>query len=363
MTKDLTTTRTPSTIADEINSIKTQAGAVMASALSFGRRSVLEIGKRLEEAKSLLPHGEWGKWLEENVDYSVSTANNLMRCYQEFGNEQIDMLTGTSDAEFFGILSQSQMVELFALPKAERRAFVESHREDLESGEMSVREMKEEIKRLKAENAKQAEDIRFNDETYNKLIEEFKQQGEELETLKAAPAPDPVVQEVIVHQPSEEQIDAIRAEQERKLREEFERTQSQTLKECREEVEAAEKERDKAIEKAAKEANDAGEMAKKVEKIQTDHKAAMDKLKADHEKKMAELEASYKKQAKASAAKGDGDTLRIQLALENLRREVRAVVAVLANMREMDEADKAMILQSKVEKTVAAIIAEAGWTL
>lgn len=380
MTKDMTTTRTPSAIADEINSIKTQAGAVMASALSFGRRSVLEIGKRLEEAKSLLPHGEWGKWLEENVDYSVSTANNLMRCYQEFGDEQIDMLTGTSDAEFFGILSQSQMVELFSLPKADRRTFVEEHREELESGEMSIRDMKEEIKRLKAENASQAEDIRFNDETYNKLIEEFKQQGEELEALKAAPAPEPVVQEVIVHQPAEEQIDAIRAEQERKLREEFEAKREQAMQEYRKEVEALEKKKDKAVcdrdkaigerdrakaelERVIEKAGKDRAVEKELEKAEADHKAAMEKLKADHEKKMAELEATYKKQAKASSAKGDGDTLRIQLALENLRREVRAVTSVLLKLKETDEANKAMMLQAQVEKNVAAIIAEAGWTI
>ena len=35
----------------------------------------IEIGERLLEAKELVPHGEWGKWLKENVNYSQSTAN------------------------------------------------------------------------------------------------------------------------------------------------------------------------------------------------------------------------------------------------------------------------------------------------
>ena len=30
----------------------------------------VEIGRRLVEAKSLLGHGEWGKWLEERVSFS-----------------------------------------------------------------------------------------------------------------------------------------------------------------------------------------------------------------------------------------------------------------------------------------------------
>jgi len=358
-------TRTPAQVAADINTIKSHTSAVLRSAIDEGKRSCIRIGKLLEEAKCLVPHGEWGKWLEENVYYSESTAQNLMRCYREFGDEQIDLFSGVSDADFFAVLSQSQMLELLALPKERRREFVEEHREEIESGEMSVREMKEEIKRLKAENASQAEDIRFNDDTYNKLIEEFKQQGEELEALKSAPAPEPVVQEVIVNQPSEEQIDAIRAEQERKLREEFERTQSQTLKECREEVEAAEKERDKAIEKAAKEANDAGEMAKKVERIQADHKAAMEKLKAEHDKKIADLEAAYKKQAKASAAGADPNVMRIQLAFEDFKRTVKVMSATLNKMKAEggEAAQKADKLQANLENILGSLIAEAGWTL
>lgn len=379
-------TRTPAQVAADINTIKSHTSAVLRSAIDEGKRSCIRIGKLLEEAKCLVPHGEWGKWLEENVDYSESTAQNLMRCYREFGDEQIDLFSGVSDADFFAVLSQSQMLELLALPKERRREFVEEHREELESGEMSVRDMKAEIARLKAENAGQAEDIRFNDETYNKLLEEFKQQGEALEEAegnienlnkhcaqlvamldeeKKKPAPEPVVQEVIVHQPSEEQIEAIRAEQERKLREEFERTQSQTLKECREEVEAAEKERDKAIEKAAKEANDAGEMAKKVEKIQADHKAAMEKLKAEHDKKIADLEATYKKQAKASAAGQDANVTRIQITLESFKRDLTSVSAILGKMRAEggEQAQKADKLQANVERILGGLISEAGWTL
>lgn len=356
-------TRTAAQVAADINTIKSHTSAVLRSAIDEGKRSCIRIGKLLEEAKCLVPHGEWGEWLKDNVDYSESTAQNLMRCYREFGDEQIDLFSGVSDADFFAVLSQSQMLELLALPKERRREFVEEHREELESGDMSVRDMKVEIAKLKKDNEAKTEALEKATGHIANLEKDCNDLNALLDEERCKPDPEPVVQEVIVHQPSEEQIDAIRAEQERKLREEFERTQSQTLKECREEVEAAEKERDKAIEKAAKEANDAGEMAKKVEKIQADHKAAVEKLKAEHDKKIADLEATYKKQAKASAAKGDGDTLRIQLALENLRREVRAVTSVLMKLKETDEANKAMMLQARVEKNVAAIIAEAGWTL
>jgi len=45
--------------------------------------NAIEVGKRLKEAKALLPHGEWGKWLVESVSYSQRTANRLMQLFEE----------------------------------------------------------------------------------------------------------------------------------------------------------------------------------------------------------------------------------------------------------------------------------------
>ena len=350
-------TRTADQVAADINKVKLNlAVAVVVSSI--------EIGRLLLEAKALVPHGEWGAWLAANVDFSESKAQSLMRRYKEFGDGQIDMITGTSDLDFFAFLSDSQMDALLALPKPERREFVEEHREELENGEMSVRDMKAEIARLKKENEQQAEDIRFNDETYNKLLEEHKAQSLELEAMKNAQPHEPVVQEVIVHSPSDEDIEKIRAAEERRLRNEFEASKARTLKECREAVAAAEKEREKAVEKAEKEANDAGKLNAKLEKIKTDHKADMDKLNAEHAGKIAELEATYKKQVKATAG-ADPNVMRIQLALEDFKRTVTVVSATLGKMKAEggEEARKADKLQANVEKILGSLIAEAGWTV
>jgi hypothetical protein len=40
--------------------------------------NAIEIGRRLKEAKELVPHGEWGKWLEELVSYSQRMADKLI---------------------------------------------------------------------------------------------------------------------------------------------------------------------------------------------------------------------------------------------------------------------------------------------
>ena len=91
---DTAVTRTPAQVAADINTIKSHASAVFRAAVDEGKRSCIRIGKLLEEAKCLVPHGEWGAWLKTNVDYSESTAQNLMRCYREFGDEQIDLFVG-----------------------------------------------------------------------------------------------------------------------------------------------------------------------------------------------------------------------------------------------------------------------------
>ena len=122
---DTAITRTPAHVAADINKIKMKTAVVLAM-------SAVEMGRLLCEAKSLVPHGEWGAWLEANVDFSESKAQTLMRCYKEYGDGQIDMISSTSDLDFFAMLTVSQMDALLALPKPKRREFVEEHREELE---------------------------------------------------------------------------------------------------------------------------------------------------------------------------------------------------------------------------------------
>ncbi|MBQ2938985.1 MAG: DUF3102 domain-containing protein [Clostridia bacterium] len=132
--------RDSNVIATEINLIKRQTAQQCL-------RATVEIGQLLCEAKSLVPHGSWGQWLEENVDYSQSTANNIMRIYNEFGTPAQMGFFEENRLEIFGSLSPSQAVALFALPKDERAAFVENH--DMET--MSVRDIQAEIKAMEAQ--------------------------------------------------------------------------------------------------------------------------------------------------------------------------------------------------------------------
>ena len=124
-------TRSPAMIAGEINTIKEQ---VRATALN----GAVEIGRRLQEAKALVPEGEWTRWLKDNVDYSLRTAQNMMALASEYGDRQTQALAR---------LNYTQAVLLLALPEEEREEFVESH--DME--EMSTRELKRQLEALKGE--------------------------------------------------------------------------------------------------------------------------------------------------------------------------------------------------------------------
>ena len=350
-------TRTADQVAADINKVKLNlAVAVVVSSI--------EIGRLLLEAKALVPHGEWGAWLAANVDFSESKAQSLMRRYKEFGDGQIDMITGTSDLDFFSFLSDSQMDALLALPKPERREFVEEHREELESGEMSVRDMKAEIARLKKENGAKTEALELAERHIENLEKEYIELSDRLEEELCKPDPEPVVQEVIVHSPSDEDIEKIRAEVEAKLEAEHREGVESIRNIFSEKIKDLEKERDEALEKAAKKAKSVSDLVSEKEKIEADHKAAMDKLNAEHASKIAELEASYKKQAKATAG-ADPNVMRIQLAFEDFKRTVKVMSATLNKMKAEggEAAQKADKLQANVENILGSLIAEAGWTV
>lgn len=102
----------------------------------------VEIGRRLVEAKQILPHGEWGKWLENEVEFSQSTANKHMQLFEKFGSRQVSFFGAELNSETFTNLSYSQALKLLAIPDEEREAFVKDN--DIEN--KSVREIDQLIK-------------------------------------------------------------------------------------------------------------------------------------------------------------------------------------------------------------------------
>lgn len=104
--------------------------------------NIIEIGKRLIIAKEQLPHGEWGKWLEERVDFSDRTARQFMKVAQEFG-----------DSEIGKRLPLSKVYALLSLPAEDREEVIAQPQEvdgkQKTIYEMSVRELQKVIREKK----------------------------------------------------------------------------------------------------------------------------------------------------------------------------------------------------------------------
>lgn len=63
----------------------------------------IEIGRKLVEAKAMLPYGQWGQWLKEEVEFSQSSAQNFMRIFEEYGAKQVSLF-GDAESQTLGNL-------------------------------------------------------------------------------------------------------------------------------------------------------------------------------------------------------------------------------------------------------------------
>lgn len=98
-------------------------------------QNIIEVGKRLTQAKAMLPHGEFGNWLDSNFGLSKSTANNFMRCAERFGNFQS-----------IGSFNSTQMIQLLALPESETEKFIEQKAaEGTPVEDMTIKTLREEV--------------------------------------------------------------------------------------------------------------------------------------------------------------------------------------------------------------------------
>lgn len=176
-------------IESEINIYKQQTAIGM-----------IEIGKRLIEAKEMVTHGEWGKWLDK-IEFSQRTANRFMQVAYEFSNSSA--LTN---------LGQTKIFLLLDLPTNERDEFIENN--DIEN--MTTRELQTAIKAMKQaeqeaamlkaklqeeQQARETADKKISQLTNNTayLQERLQEKDEAMKQLVLnQPEPQVTVKEVIV---------------------------------------------------------------------------------------------------------------------------------------------------------------------
>ena len=140
--------------------IKTLCNQARALALTYA----IEIGRRLDEAKSMLSHGEWSEWLKNEVDFSQSTANNYMKLFEEYSDTQVSIFGAELKSQSLGNLSYTKALKLLSVPAEEREEFAEKNNVEA----ISVRELDRLIKE-RDDAIKRAEELEVLQSEKNEL--------------------------------------------------------------------------------------------------------------------------------------------------------------------------------------------------
>jgi len=302
---ELAINRTPDLIAAEINHIKEETRIQVL-------HNSIEIGRRLVEAKSLVNHGEWGKWLGEKVDYSKSTANNFMKIFEEYGADQMSLLGSNAKSQAIGKLSYTQAVSLFGIPDSEEREkFIQENNVD----EMSTRELKKAIDELnKTKKEKEVLEKEIND-----LKSKSKVEKEKLK--EAAKQSEKIAEEL--------------TEESNKLLENLNEKEKETL-EVRKELEEY-KAQIKELQEKPIDVITTGVDEEKVKEIEEAHKREIEMLmgqKEEMENKLKELE--------KNSAKHNENIVKYKLHFDKLVLEFKDILVDINNIKDADteEAEK-----------------------
>ena len=237
-------------ITQEIRQLCQQA---QATALMY----IVEIGRRLVEAKDALPHGEWGGWLKNEVGFSQSTAENYMRLFEEYGASQITIFGASVDSQTFAKLPYSKALALLAVEREEREKFAE----EVGAEDLSVKELKKVIAERDAEKKRNEElsnKLESLDkarvaadaasaklgELQNKIADLEKKLAEEKEASKKAK--DKLKKAKENPKLPSEKLDAIKKEAEEAAKKALEESTGKELSELREKLKAAEEAKNKA---------------------------------------------------------------------------------------------------------------------
>lgn len=270
----------------EVNTIYQQMEAIG----NIGLQLAAEAGERLIEIKGRLAHGEFESWCKDNLTFSKRKAENMMRWSQKCKDENSIF----SKTQTFTDLGISKVWALLAAPEDVAEEVIKEGASD-----MSVRELQEEISRLKLEKEKVEGLARATEEEQANL-------EEEIEILKR-------------------QLEEARRESERKAEEE----NSQSTPEAEEEIEQLKKKLEAA------ESN----LQKTKEKLKTEKNNSEKKI----EEAISKAKAEAQKEAEAKTSKSLEDITKkyeesqsvinkLQTALANSENKALAIFKVKSDL-------------------------------
>lgn len=131
--------KTTEELASETNLLYSQSEAMANMALM----TLAQAGQRLKVIKSRLKHGEWEDWCAENLKFSKSKAEKVMA----LASRMLEENSVFSKTEMFTDIGISKVYALLGAPEE----VAEEVLQNPEISEMTVKELKEEIRQLKAE--------------------------------------------------------------------------------------------------------------------------------------------------------------------------------------------------------------------
>lgn len=133
--------KTTEELTAEANTLWNQMEAIG----TIGIMMAAQAGRRLNVIKERLPHGEWESWAKNNLKFSLRKANNMMKLAEKTEDENSFFANPQSLADI-GI---TKVWALLSAPEDVAKEVVENP----DAAEMTTREFKEEIRRLKEKNA------------------------------------------------------------------------------------------------------------------------------------------------------------------------------------------------------------------
>lgn len=289
----------------EIGVITSEIKDIFRQAQSMELMYAVEIGRRLAEAKELLPHGQWGEWLKNEVNFSERSAQRLMKVFAEYGSSQLSFFV--SNPTTLSHLSFSKALALLAVPEEEREAFAE----EVKADEKSVRELQQAIKE-RDHAKKQLEEISAERDQLSKSLQAEQASANSLakEAREALNKADEMKEKVTKSEGklkelrkelkeakenptvSDEVLQKIRAESEETVRKELEEASQKAMSEVQEKISAAEQRAD-AAENAKKEAEGLIEDFRKKLKLANPKVTVFKTLFEDLQETYAKLEVVY----------------------------------------------------------------------
>lgn len=279
MDNSIITARDIQTVTAEINVIRSNVQQVALN-------GAIEIGRRLVEAKGMLPHGEWTAWLERDAQFSVRQAQRFMKLFEEYGGSQQSLFGGntTSVAD----LPYTKALKLLVIPEEEREEFIEeNHVQDISNAELD--RLIKERDAAKAAAAKAEEDRSKLMSSVDKVMKDSEAAAEDLKKArKTAEAAEAAAEKAAAE--AEKAAQAEKAARDKLAAKEQELAELRAhpevpeakLEEIRAEAEkAAAEEARKRQERASEEMKEAAERAEKeAERAKAEATAAQEKLEA-----------------------------------------------------------------------------------